>query len=164
MSEVTVKAAEPAAPRGAGAGRWILALLVLNLGASGLAIFQLMTAPAFAGAGPALAAPPPGTSEITGPVTGLEPFLVNLDEPGQARYLKVTFQLELVGEAGEAALARSKQLVRDTILSHLSGLHLADTLGAEAKERIRRDLAAKLDALLGPNRVRRIFYQEFVVQ
>lgn len=161
MSEVPAKAAEAAVPRAAASGRLILALLVLNLGASVLAIFHLMTAPAVAGPP---AAPPLVSSAVVGPVTGLEPFLVNLDEPGQARYLKATFQLELVGEQGEEALERSKQLVRDTILSHLSGLHLADTLGAEAKERIRADLLAKLEKLLGPGRVRRLFYQEFVVQ
>jgi flagellar basal body-associated protein FliL len=64
----------------------------------------------------------------------------------------------------EEALTKSKELVRDTILSHLSGLHVRDTLGAEAKDRIRGDLLAKLTKLMGAEKLRRLFFQEFVVQ
>jgi flagellar FliL protein len=96
-------------------------------------------------------------------VVALDPFVVNLDEPGTSRYLKVTLQLELAPKA-EEALEKSKQLVRDAILSHLSGLHLKDTLGAEAKDRLRGDLLAKLGKLIGPDKAKRMFFQDFVVQ
>ena len=143
----------------------VLGLLVLNLGASGFAVFKLLTAH------PAQAAAPPvahhvvevSSTEITGPVVELPAFVVNLDEPGTSRYLKITLQLELFPGA-DHALEKSKQLLRDTILSHLSGLHIKDTLGAEAKEKIRTDLVARLGKLLGPEKVRRMFFQDFVVQ
>jgi len=143
----------------------VLGLLVLNLGASGFAVFKLLTAH------PAQAAAPPvahhvvevSSTEITGPVVELPAFVVNLDEPGTSRYLKITLQLELFPGA-DHALEKSKQLIRDTILSHLSGLHLKDTLGAEAKERIRTDLMAKVSKVLGNDKVRRMFFQDFVVQ
>ena len=143
----------------------VLGLLVLNLGASGFAVFKLLTAH------PAQAAAPPvahhvvevSSTEITGPVVELPPFVVNLDEPGTSRYLKITLQLELFPGA-DHALEKSKQLLRDTILSHLSGLHIKDTLGAEAKERIRTDLMAKINKMIGNDKVRRMFFQDFVVQ
>jgi flagellar FliL protein len=166
MSDESAKPAVSSGGAGAKTSKLVLALLVLNLGASGFGVFKLTTAEPGAAAAPAAPPPPPPviTSEVVGPVVALDPFVVNLDEPGQSRYVKVTFQLELVTKESEDTLTKSKQLVRDTILSHLSGLHLADTLGAAAKDKIRGDITAKLEKLLGPNKVRRMFYQEFVVQ
>ncbi len=142
----------------------LLVLLVLNLGASGFTTFKVATTPPAAAASHEQAAPPTNPTEVTGPVIGLDPFVVNLDEPGQSRYLKLTLQLELVAAEAQESLDRSKQLIRDTFLSYLSGLHHADTLGAAAKDKLRVDLMSKIEKILGPNKVRRMFFQEFVVQ
>jgi flagellar FliL protein len=140
----------------------MIALLVLNLGATGFTTFKVATAK------PAEPPPPPPqmpiTKEVVGPVVALDPFVVNLDEPGQSRYLKLTLQFEMIDKKGEETIAKNKQLMRDTILSHLSGLKLADTLGAAAKDKLRADLMTKIEAIVGPNQVRRMFFQEFVVQ
>jgi flagellar FliL protein len=160
MSEEPAKAEDkPSAP---GTSKAVLGLLVLNIAATGFVAFKILTATPAAAATPH-EAPPPATSEVTGPVIALDPFVVNLDEPGTARYLKVTLQLELLHDA-EATLTKSKELVRDAILGYLSGLHVKDTLGAEAKDKIRGELMTKLEKLIGPNKVRRMFFQEFVVQ
>lgn len=156
---------KPASPAGK-TPKIVLALLALNLGASGFATFKLVTA---AEAAPAHGEkekelPPGPVNKIEGPVVPLDPFVVNLDEPGTSRYLKVTIQLELHDHESEEHLEHSKQLVRDSILSYLSGLTVKDTLGSEAKEKIRKDMIASMDKLLGEGRVRRIFLSEFVVQ
>lgn len=160
MSDQPAKPAEPGSSK---PSKIILALLVLNLGASGFGTFKLLTVKP-AQATPAHPPPPPSTTEVVGPVIALDPFVVNLDEPGTSRYLKVTLQLELINAEAEAAINKSKQLLRDTILSHLSGLKLADTLGAAAKDKLRTDVMAKFEKMVGPNKVRRLFFQEFVVQ
>jgi len=152
-----------AAPKG-GPGKAVLGLLVLNLLGTGFVAFKMLTvAPAAAATAGEHAAEAVPSSEVTGPVVALDPFVVNLDEPGTSRYLKITLEVELKPH-GEEALNKSKQLVRDTILSHLSGLHVKDTLGAEAKDKIRADLLVKVSKLLGPQRVRRLFFVDFVVQ
>src|SRR5262249_33325511 len=137
--------------------------MVVNLAASGFVVFKLLTAPPAEAAHDSHAQHEPPTGEVTGPVAALDTFVVNLDEPGTARYLKITLQLELFPHA-EPALEKSKQLIRDTILSHLSGLHLKDTLGSEAKEKIRGELMANVSKLIGPDKIRRMFFQDFVVQ
>ena len=43
-------------------------------------------------------------------MVALDPFVVNLDEPGTSRYLKVTLQLELDDAEAEHAIEKSKQL------------------------------------------------------
>jgi len=153
----------PDAPSGPKTSKIVLALLVLNLGGTGFATFKLVTAK------PAEAAvvhpePKPPTSEVTGPISVFDPFVVNLDEPGTSRYLKCNIQMELVDAEAEPAIEKSKQVIRDAILSHLSGLQVKDTLGADAKDHIRTDLIAKVEKVIGPNKVRRMFFQEFVVQ
>lgn len=143
----------------------VMALLVLNLGASGFGAFKIMTAkPAAAATASEEHHEEKSAKEITGPLVALDPFVVNLDEPGNARYLKMTAQLELVNAKDTEVIEKSKQLVRDEILSYLSGLHVKDTLGAEAKDHIREALLKKLEEAVGEHHVRRIFFQEFMVQ
>ena len=162
MSDEPAKPPETT-PKGSKLPKVMLALLVLNLGASGFTTFKVVTAPPAAAAPVPHEKPAPPTSEIVGPVFALDPFVVNLDEPGTSRYLKITLELEVMPH-GEEAINKSKQLMRDTILSHLSGLHVKDTLGAEAKDRIRTELMAKVSKMIGNDKVRRMFFQDFVVQ
>ena len=142
----------------------VMALLVLNLGASGFGAFKIMTASPAAAAAPAPAKEEKSGKEITGPVVPLDPFVVNLDEPGNARYLKMTVQLEMVGEKDAEIIEKSKQVIRDDVLGYLSGLHVKDTLGAGAKDAIREALMKKIEAIVGDHKVRRMFFQEFMVQ
>lgn len=161
MSDEATLTPTTAPAAGGGTSKAVMGLLVLNLAVTGLVAFKTMTAhPPAAAAHHAKEEP---TSEITGPVVPLDVFVVNLDEPGTSRYLKVSLELELK-KGAEEALNKSKQLVRDAILSYLSGLHLKDTLGAGAKDKIRTDLMAAITKLMGPDKVRRMFFNDFVVQ
>lgn len=149
---------------GGGGGKAMLGLLVLNLAISGFVAFKVLTAhPAEAATGHHKKEDAGEGAEVTGPVVALDPFVVNLDEPGTSRYLKVTFEVEVPAK-GEEVINKSKQLIRDTILGYLSGLHVKDTLGAEAKDKIRTDLMAKLTKLLGAEKIKRMFFVDFVVQ
>lgn len=166
MSDEEAPPIEPVvAPPPKSGSKAMLGLLVANLGATGFVVFKLLTvhpaeaAPAPAAAHAAAAAP----AETMGPIVSLDPFVVNLDELGTSRYLKCTLRLEVAPKT-EEAINSAKEVVRDVILSHLSGLHLKDTLGAEAKDRIRQDLIAKITKLVGPDKVRRLFFADFVVQ
>jgi flagellar FliL protein len=149
-----------AAPRAAKPSMAVMGLLVFNLAATGFVAFKLLTAhPAEAAA----AKPPEAKVEPAGPIVPFEPFVVNLDEPGTSRYLKCTLQFQ-VAPKSEEVLAKNKEVVRDAVLSYLSGLHLKDTLGAEAKDKIRTDLLARIGKLVGPDKIHRMFFQDFVVQ
>jgi hypothetical protein len=50
------------------------------------------------------------------------------------------------------------------VLSYLSGLHVKDTLGATAKDSIRESLMKRIEAVVCEHKVRRMFFQEFMVQ
>jgi flagellar FliL protein len=108
--------------------------------------------------------PGPPRREVVGPMVVLDPFVVNLDEPGAPRYLKVTVQMEMVNGAAVKVFEKNKTLIRDELLGYFSGLKVASTLGAENKTQIRDQLEHKVAELIGEDRVRRIVFAEFVVQ
>lgn len=159
-------AAEPPAAPGPKPPMVVVALLGVNLALTGLVAFKTLTAkPAAAAHAEAASggAPDPDKNKITGPVVPLEPFVVNLNEPGSARYLKVTMSVELA-KGASSAFEKSKQLIRDSILRYLSGLTVADTLGPENKDHIRDDLQSAVAEIIGEQRLHRMIFDEFVVQ
>lgn len=149
---------------GGGTSKPVLLLLVVNLGLSGFAAFKVATAKTPHAAASHGKEEKEGGPESVGQVINLDPFIVNLNEPGASRYLKVTIQLELQQKDTDKLIEKSKQLIRDDFLSYLSGLSLKDCLGGKAKDKIRTDLLAKIDDIIGTHRVKRMFFQDFVVQ
>jgi flagellar FliL protein len=155
--------AVPAAPKAPKSSKLVPLLLVLNLGASGAGIFfQLKHKPEAVAAAPSEEKAKP--EEKIGPTASLEPFVVNLNEAGSSRYLKATFEIELTDAKALEALEKNKRAVRDQILRYLSGLAVADTLGADNKDKIRAELLARVDKELGNGKVTKVFLSDFVVQ
>jgi flagellar FliL protein len=139
----------------------LLALLAVNIAISAFILMKVMSGCA---APAPHQEPGPPRREVVGPMVALDPFVVNLDEPGSPRYLKVQLQMEMVNGGAVKVFEKNKTLVRDELLGYLSGLKVASTLGAENKSRIRDELEGKVAELIGEDRVRRIVFVEFVVQ
>ena len=158
-------AAAPAKPAGAKSGLLPIVLGVVNLGATGVVVFKLLTAqPATASAHEAAPPPPPPDAQIVGPVVTMEPFVINLADEGASRYLKLGFDLELGNGKAKDELEKAMRVVRDEIFRYLSGLSVSDTLGEAAKHKIQDEIVGRIEKLLGRERVRRLFFTEFVVQ
>jgi flagellar protein FliL len=163
------EAAKPASPAGPKQKTPLLVLLLLvaNLAGSGFAAFQGMQAAAAAHA-PAEAAHAKGEEEKkgeeVGPVTPLEPFIVNLNEPDASRYLKASFELEVANVEVIPQLEKMKRPVRDEVLRYLSSLSVADTQGEAGKAKIQKEVVARIDRQLGGGRIRRLFFVDFMVQ
>ncbi len=158
--EPTENPEAPPAPR---PPKVVVALLAVNLLLSGFILVKVMGAPALAAPKEAHAQEAP-RREVVGPLVVLDPFVVNLDEPGIPRYLKVQLQVEVKDGGAAKVLERNKTLVRDAVLGYLSGLKVNETLGAASKDRIREELETQVTEILGEGRVRRIVFADFVVQ
>jgi len=163
MSEdpATAEGAPPAPPPAPKPSKIVPLLLFLNLGASGAGTFMLVR---HKDAVAAAATPPAAVAQAPGPVVALEPFVINLNEAGNSRYLKATFELELAAPKVAEELDRAKRVVRDEILRYLSGLTVADTLGTQNKDKIQSEIVARVDKQLGGGKVKRMFFIDFVVQ
>jgi flagellar FliL protein len=139
----------------------VIALLVaVNLGGTVFVVLKVLHPPV-ASAEPAHAEPPAPT---VGPTVQMETFVVNLNEPGSARYLKTSFEIEVSTPAIANELTTMKNLVRDDLIRYFSGLTVAATLGEENKTKIKAEVVSRVEKLVGPNKVHRIFLTEFVVQ
>ncbi len=157
-------ASAKAAAKGGGASKVPLILGVVNIAATGFLVFKALTAPPPTAHAGAPAAPAHVSPAISGPVVPLEPFVINLKDEGISRYLRATFEVELLDAKAVADLRAGMKLVRDAVLRYLSDLEVADTLGAEAKDAIQVGVLARISEVLGEHRARRLFFTEFVVQ
>jgi len=165
MSDSPPPADAAAKPAAAGTPKALLLLLVLNLGASGFLVFKTVTTPPAAAATAEPKKEEKAEGAVKGPVVPLDPFVVNLDEPGNPRYLKLTLQLEMSNEDAAKSLEEgAKQPIRDQVLGYLSGLKVADTLGEANKQKIRDGVLGRVGAAIGKDNVRRLFITDFVVQ
>jgi flagellar protein FliL len=158
----------PAAPKQK-TSKLVLILLVANLGGSGFGAFQGMQAVAAVHAMPSGGEHQKKEEEKApktevGPVTPLEPFIVNLNEPDASRYLKATFELEVANAEVVGQLDKLRRPVRDEVLRYLSSLSVADTQGEAGKAKIQQEVVARIDKQLGGDKVRRLFFVEFMVQ
>jgi flagellar FliL protein len=108
--------------------------------------------------------PAPAPKAAMGPVYPMDPFLVNLADPGRPRFLKVVVQLELDADPVSAELDALKPKVRDALLTLLSSKGSADLVTVADKERLRNEILHRLNALLTAGRVVEVYFTEFVVQ
>ncbi len=161
MSE---EANEDEAPAKGGGGKLGMIFGILNLGLTGYVIFSLMQVQAVQ------ATQSKGPEKVivkvpdNGPLVEMDSFVVNLNEPGTNRYLKSKVQVEVRDEDTVKEMETIKAKVRDDLLRYMSGLTIADTMGEQAKKEIRKQLLAKLQKRLGDEKVRDIYFSEFVVQ
>jgi flagellar basal body-associated protein FliL len=152
----------------------VMLLLLLNAGGTGYVVYQNMQSASAAHAAPAHGAGAGKEADdkakeaaakvAVGPVTPLDPFIVNLNEPEATRYLKATFELEVTGPEVVGELEKLKRPIRDDLMRYLSSLSVADTQGEVGKAKIQQEVVARIDRQLGGNKVKRMFIVDFMVQ
>ena len=121
-------------------------------------------------------------TEIVDPVTGetvqkswvydkLDTIIANLDEPGVARYIRVTVILELNPQLdpvkGQAFLDGKKAQLQDWLTTYLAGLNLENVRGSRNLNRIKMEVRAQFNQLLfGQDKtyVEKVLFKEFAIQ
>lgn len=94
-----------------------------------------------------------------------QPFIVNLDEPGASRYLKLTVEAEVRGgEKGLAVMEPRRALAQHSVLTYLSALSFSDTQGAESKKVIQEQMVKEINESLKRDVVKQVYFTEFVIQ
>lgn len=94
----------------------------------------------------------------------LDPFIINLAHPKARRFLKASITLELVNEkAKQDAVTLLPRIRNDTIML-LTSQTMEDIITMEGKIRLRDQIMARLTRILGPDRIKNIYFAQFVVQ
>jgi len=94
----------------------------------------------------------------------LDPMVVNLEQSKGKRYLKVKMSFELNKEAVQEELKARLPQLRDAILLMLSSKSFKDVSTVEGKLALRDALLTRINGLLTTGFIKRIYFQEFVVQ
>jgi flagellar FliL protein len=103
-------------------------------------------------------------SNTPGAIYDVDPFIVNLADVPEARYLKLTVKLELDRPEVSADLSARVPQLRDTILILLSSKDAASLRTPQGKFQLRDELTQRVNALLPKGGIRSAYFTEFVVQ
>ncbi|HEU4683481.1 MAG TPA: flagellar basal body-associated FliL family protein [Nitrospira sp.] len=118
-------------------------------------------APEKKSAGEDAAAKTPGAP---GAIFDLEPFIVNLADAPEIRYLKLTVKLELDAPETSGELGPRIPQIRDTILVLLSSKEASAIKTPQGKFQLRDEITRRVNDLLPKASVRTAYFTEFVVQ
>ncbi len=101
---------------------------------------------------------------ITGHSFPFESFVVNLNDRGGKRYLKVKIELEIAPGGNHDELKAKTAQLRDIILLLLSSKLLEDLQGIDGKISLRNELIMRINQVMKTTKVRNLYFTEFVIQ
>ena len=105
-----------------------------------------------------------GQAASPGAMFDLDPFIVNLADTPDVRYLKLTLKLEVDSEAVAAELSTRIPQMRDAILVLLSSKDVNAVRTTQGKFQLRDEITQRVNGLLKKPGVRSAYFTEFVVQ
>lgn len=94
----------------------------------------------------------------------MEAFVVNIADVSGERYLKLVIQLELSEAEAVPELEQIKPRLRDAILDILAAKNLKELMDLAGKQRLREDIAGRVNNALTRGKVSKVYFTEFVVQ
>ena len=123
-------------------------------------------APAAAPAAGAHGAPAAGGA-AAGPsanIFPLDPFIVNIYDGQELRYLKVKVELEMVSPAIKAEIEGRLAPIRDSVLILLSAKTLQDIQDVQGKNTLKDEILGAINKNIPPGKIAKVYFTDFVVQ
>lgn len=99
----------------------------------------------------------------TGMVLPLPMITVNLADPGGRRYLKLGMEVEANADISTEIKVQEAR-IRDAIIMLLAGKSYGEIASPDGKVMLKAEVAARLNQILGAQRVIRIYFTDFVVE
>ena len=94
----------------------------------------------------------------------LDPFIVNIYDGQELRYLKVKVEMEMAAPAVKAELDARLPPIRDAILVLLSTKTLQDIQDVQGKNQLKDEILASINKIIPPGKIAKIYFTDFVVQ
>jgi len=94
----------------------------------------------------------------------LDPFIVNIYDGQELRYLKVKVEMEMSGVGVKAELEGRLAPIKDSILVLLSTKTLQDIQDLQGKNQLKEEILAAVNKNIPPGKVTKIYFTDFVVQ
>lgn len=116
-------------------------------------------APAAGGHGGAAA-----TSGAATNIYALDPFIVNIYDGQELRYLKVKVELEMVSAAIKPEIEGRLAPIRDAVLVLLSAKTLQDVQDVQGKNNLKDEILGAINKHIPPGKIAKVYFTDFVVQ
>ena len=104
------------------------------------------------------------TVQVKKAIWPIESIIVNLLDNNGERYLKITIQLEISNEDCISELDSLKPEIMDNLLDLLSSKRYKEIVGFEGKQRLRDEIAIRLNNYLGKGQITKVYFTEFIIQ
>lgn len=94
----------------------------------------------------------------------MQAFIVNISDTKEERYLKVVMQLEVSDASVIAELEQIKPRLRDSIIDLLTSKPYKDLIDLSGKQRLREDIAGRVNNALSRGKITKVYFTDFVMQ
>lgn len=108
-----------------------------------------------------------GKEGAAGAVTtafALEPFIVNIYDGQELRYLRVKVEFETATPDAKTEIESRQPPLRDAILVLLTTKTLQDIQDLQGKNQLRDEILVAANKILPPGKVTKVYFTDFVVQ
>lgn len=150
--------------------------MLFIIGGAALAVVIVVVAVLFSGKGGKAAKPELAEAEksekkgeggakvaVAG-VYPMDPFIVNIYDGQELRYLKVKVEFEIAGPTAKEELDLRQASLRDAILILLTTKTLQDIQDLQGKNQLREEILAAVTKIVAAGRVSKVYFTDFVVQ
>ena len=109
-------------------------------------------------------APAAGGAPGGNTVFPLEPFIVNIYDGQELRYLKVKVELEMANPASKGDLELRLAPIRDSILVLISTKTLQEVQDMQGKNQLKDQILSSINKFIAAGAITKIYFTDFVVQ
>lgn len=97
-------------------------------------------------------------------VFAFDPFIVNIYDGQELRYLKIKVELELAAPDIRSELETKQTPLKDAILTLLSTKTLHDVMDLKGRNQLRDEILGAVNRIVPPGKISRVYFTDFVVQ
>jgi flagellar FliL protein len=105
-----------------------------------------------------------GAHEEPGPIMELEPFLLNLADRDELRFLKVSIKLELDRPEEKTDFQNKVPAIRDALLVLLSSKESQILRTVNGKRRVREEIMTRVNGVMSKGKIANVFFTDFIIQ
>lgn len=105
-----------------------------------------------------------GSKEGASNIYPLEPFIVNIYDGQELRYLKVKVEMEMATPALKSEVDARLAPIRDAVLVLLSTKTLQDIQDVQGKNQLKDEILTAVNKQITTGKVTKIYFTDFVVQ
>ncbi len=149
---------KPAEPKKKSKLKWIIIVLIMTvvLAAGAVAGYIFLSKPG--------EKKPPVVKPVEITIWPMDAFVINIAETNGERYLKIVMQLEVSHPEVVKELEKLNPRLRDSILDLLTPKTYKDLMDLAGKQRLREDIAGRINNILQNGKVTKVYFTDFVIQ